>query len=65
MVYAASGGVSDTTDRRGTWVVLPNSAVWVPAHVGMRLSREFRVVEISPFVRESILRLDGDRACSC
>lgn len=79
LVYAASGIVSVTTDR-GTWVVPPNRAVWVPAHVehatasrgpvrfrtlfiapeiDARLPGECRVVEISPFVRELILRLEA------
>lgn len=77
LIYAIAGIVSVETDH-GTWVVPPNRAVWVPAHLAHAtrshgavqfravlvaaaasrgLPKECCVVEVSPLLRELILRL--------
>jgi AraC-like DNA-binding protein len=78
LLYAVSGVVSVTTER-GTWVVPPNRAVWLPPNVehttsshsavrfrslliggkGIdRLPSECMVIEVSPLMRELILKLN-------
>ncbi|WP_208453529.1 AraC family transcriptional regulator [Burkholderia gladioli] len=84
----ASTGVMTVTTRRGTWVVPPQRALWMPAGVEheirasgvlhMRtlyfepgtdiertLARDCSVIEVSPLIRELILRatsFDGEPA---
>jgi AraC-like DNA-binding protein len=78
LLYAVSGVVSVTTER-GTWVVPPNRAVWLPPNMEHRTSSpsavQFRslliggkgidrlpgecmVIEVSPLLRELILKLN-------
>ncbi|QNH13089.1 MULTISPECIES: helix-turn-helix transcriptional regulator [unclassified Xanthomonas] len=77
LLYAISGVISVTTER-GTWVVPPSRAVWLPPHMehttathsGIRfrslliggkdiagLPDECMVVEVTPLLRELILKL--------
>ncbi|TIX87976.1 helix-turn-helix transcriptional regulator [Rhizobium sp. P44RR-XXIV] len=77
LLYAVGGVISLTTDR-GTWVVPPSRAVWLPpnlehvttSHTSVRfrsllieaesnaaLPKDCMVVEVTPLLRELILRL--------